>query len=547
MKRNMMFLVGVAVLLAVTVASATKWQSYCFTNTAAPKIASVFSSQNPPPIEVDQTLTEADTTIYMARGNHSNLSIVGTPSQKEVVSFDRNINLYGEVEIRHAIFLVPVDGWIGVKPGANAVLEDVQILGVGPEALDPRDGLANNSGGLSVNNEANVTAVDLIIAGHEDGLFISTGDFDPFRHGATFEGDNVYTTNNRYGVVVLGYYGAIVLESAEVADVIGNVTLRNSASWDNIAYSLCIGDYRFDGVMFIWPASMNLIVTDSWIQGKITFSGLNEFSSVVFNRTSLPESFIPSLHQYRASSYSEGANLVQVFENRPFGVAQVWPRNIPLALTDFTGNGEIGLSDILYLATDFGAQIDEVQFGYLYDLDKSLVVDWPDLEAVTRGYLGIPEDVALSEVAGNPEMVASLEQKGIALLEALTQYPAVKDALMNDPGFGILMRAFIQTAVAEVGGEVPSEFALSQNYPNPFNPETFIRFSLPEEAKVELTVYNVSGQVVACLVDEWLPAGSYIQLWDGIGADSRPVGSGTYFYRMSAGEYTQVNKMTLLR
>ena len=93
----------------------------------------------------------------------------------------------------------------------------------------------------------------------------------------------------------------------------------------------------------------------------------------------------------------------------------------------------------------------------------------------------------------------------------------------------------------------PTEFNLQQNYPNPFNPETVIKFSLSEDSRVTLRVYNILGQVVTTLVDEQKSAGEYAITWNGMNEQNQPVGSGVYFYRIKAGDYESVRRMTLLR
>lgn len=94
---------------------------------------------------------------------------------------------------------------------------------------------------------------------------------------------------------------------------------------------------------------------------------------------------------------------------------------------------------------------------------------------------------------------------------------------------------------------LPKEFTLSPNYPNPFNPETNISFALPENSLVNLKVYNLSGQLVKTLVDSNLPAGTYTVTWNGTNSAEEKVASGIYFYRLSAGTYSQTRKMCLLK
>lgn len=93
---------------------------------------------------------------------------------------------------------------------------------------------------------------------------------------------------------------------------------------------------------------------------------------------------------------------------------------------------------------------------------------------------------------------------------------------------------------------LPREYQLMQNYPNPFNPSTAISINLPENANVKLKIYDVTGQEVASLVNEFLSAGNYEFNFDG-----SSLNSGTYFYRMEANgllkDFSEVKKMVLIK
>ncbi|MBK8984227.1 MAG: T9SS type A sorting domain-containing protein [Ignavibacteria bacterium] len=94
----------------------------------------------------------------------------------------------------------------------------------------------------------------------------------------------------------------------------------------------------------------------------------------------------------------------------------------------------------------------------------------------------------------------------------------------------------------------PTQFTLYQNYPNPFNPITVIRFQLPMTGKVTLKVYDIAGTEIATLVDEERTAGNYEVSFNG-----SSLSSGTYFYRLSAGNpstdqgFVETRKMILLK
>jgi serine protease AprX len=93
----------------------------------------------------------------------------------------------------------------------------------------------------------------------------------------------------------------------------------------------------------------------------------------------------------------------------------------------------------------------------------------------------------------------------------------------------------------------PNCFVLYQNYPNPFNPATVVEFNIAQPAKVSLKIYNIMGQLVRVLVDEEKEEGAYTIYWDGNDRNGQPVSSGIYFYKLEAGDFTEVKKMVLIK
>ena len=88
---------------------------------------------------------------------------------------------------------------------------------------------------------------------------------------------------------------------------------------------------------------------------------------------------------------------------------------------------------------------------------------------------------------------------------------------------------------------------MEQNTPNPFNPTTTISYSIPQDGKVELKVYNIKGQLVKTLVKDHLEAGTHKTVWDGDNDTGKRVSSGVYLYRLESGGKTKVRKMLLLK
>jgi hypothetical protein len=118
----------------------------------------------------------------------------------------------------------------------------------------------------------------------------------------------------------------------------------------------------------------------------------------------------------------------------------------------------------------------------------------------------------------------------------------------NAEGVDLNMQSEV-TSVADEGGStaIPDRFDLLQNYPNPFNPSTTITYKLPEATQVRIAVYNLLGQKVRTLVNTRQEAGVYAIQWDGRDDLGQPVASGTYLYRIDAGDFKAVKKMTLLK
>jgi hypothetical protein len=130
-------------------------------------------------------------------------------------------------------------------------------------------------------------------------------------------------------------------------------------------------------------------------------------------------------------------------------------------------------------------------------------------------------------------------------------YPYVPDGYYFGPqGDAIRMYNYVRCVrdglVSDIDEKsdlnLPSGCILSRVYPNPFNSNTTIEYSLPEQSNVTLEIYNILGQKAAILIDEFQNAGDHTVTWH---ADD--ISSGIYFYRIIAGELTELNRMLLLK
>ncbi|MFU8860469.1 MAG: T9SS type A sorting domain-containing protein [Cyclonatronaceae bacterium] len=98
------------------------------------------------------------------------------------------------------------------------------------------------------------------------------------------------------------------------------------------------------------------------------------------------------------------------------------------------------------------------------------------------------------------------------------------------------------TSIDQISTEVPQDLQLKQNYPNPFNPTTTIEFGLADASFTTLEVYNMLGQRMAVLANEQLAAG-----WHRVNLDASALSSGTYIYRLQAGDRVETRKLMLIK
>ncbi|MBN2411550.1 T9SS type A sorting domain-containing protein [candidate division KSB1 bacterium] len=148
---------------------------------------------------------------------------------------------------------------------------------------------------------------------------------------------------------------------------------------------------------------------------------------------------------------------------------------------------------------------------------------------------------------GKPQQVTPLEtyklREQLRVPEGTTRVEVwVYD--FNGTFVGVLESASypLPTTVGQDMNRPPENFDLLQNYPNPFNPVTTIKFNLPVAEKVKLTVYDITGQAVAVLLNEELSRGEHRCRFE-----ARDLANGIYIYRLQSGDVDQTRKMLLLK
>ena len=150
-------------------------------------------------------------------------------------------------------------------------------------------------------------------------------------------------------------------------------------------------------------------------------------------------------------------------------------------------------------------------------------------------------------INGNNSVIGFVEGKGSS--SEINNYKFTDETELRPGIYSYRLKQIDYDGTSEYSDEVRveiveqvKEYTLLQNYPNPFNPVTKIRFHLPEEAEVVLTVYNSIGEQITNLVNERLNSGSHEIEFNAV-----DFASGVYFYQLDAGNYIDIKKMIVMK
>ena len=226
--------------------------------------------------------------------------------------------------------------------------------------------------------------------------------------------------------------------------------------------------------------------------------------------------------------------------------------NITVSGNSSTYGGSIGVGEggnvnltnsILWGNTD---GTEEVDGEVLLELDGSLTSYYNDIEGGYGGFANIDADPLFT----NPDSGDFTLQQGSPCIDAGTAdldwdgIEDITDYFGSAPDMGAY-EYFIALGVDNDG--LPTSYMIHQNYPNPFNPVTTLRYDLPEDALVNITIYDMMGRQIRTLISTQHSAGYKSVQWNATNDAGSPVSAGLYFYMIQAGDFKQTKKMMLVK
>jgi photosystem II stability/assembly factor-like uncharacterized protein len=205
-------------------------------------------------------------------------------------------------------------------------------------------------------------------------------------------------------------------------------------------------------------------------------------------------------------------------------------------------------SQVIYIAGLNGKFAKTLDGGGVWTVSPvlSIALESISFANINTGYVAGGSVIQKTTDGGNTWTVQAALQAPFSFLSVST--------LPNNPDIGFASGMFGTAYGTMDGGDSftgsnnhkenssPRSFSLGQNNPNPFNPSTIFSFSVPYSSEVQLKIYDILGKEIAAVVNERFDAGSYE-----INFDASHLPSGTYFYRLTAGEFTETKKMTLIK
>ena len=180
----------------------------------------------------------------------------------------------------------------------------------------------------------------------------------------------------------------------------------------------------------------------------------------------------------------------------------------------------------------------------LYDFTATLIIDGQvkadyNLESLTNREIKIDYQSIFDEIFAAEVMFAGIEWD-------VSVTDGVEDVISENGSLNVGINA--SAAVLSINGELlPEVFALHQNYPNPFNPVTTLRYDIPENSRVNITIYDMLGRQVKTLVNQTQDAGYKSIIWNATNNYGKPVSAGIYLYQIHAGDNMETKKMVLLK
>jgi photosystem II stability/assembly factor-like uncharacterized protein len=288
--------------------------------------------------------------------------------------------------------------------------------------------------------------------------------------------------------------------------------------------------------------------TAKWFQASNVLADSNSVSAVTIVNASAPYlAFAGTTNGRLFICTGLSTSLGTWTEITPPNNNGAWVRRIVVDPTDkqkiyvcYSGYDNVNNGKHVWYSNDQGTTWNDISANLPDVPVHSLVVD---NHAPSNLYIGTETGVYQTTNRGTTWAAANTGMPAYIPVDELVLQTGTNNLFAFTHGRGVFVTASpLSVQNISSNPSVPVEFNVSQNYPNPFNPATTINYSLPSDVNVILSVFNLKGELVKNVVNQFQKAGYHTAAIDGSG-----LASGIYFYRIDAGKFSQTKKMILLK
>ncbi len=313
--------------------------------------------------------------------------------------------------------------------------------------------------------------------------------------------------NSAFTVGVFGEHSGNNYSVSLVLNKVANIPVN----WNNLVVHLALTE---SGIIYSWQGQTHLEYVNRLMVPDQNGTAL-DFSTNTTQTVNLNFTLDPTwvTDELELVAFIQNLDGKEILQGGKIALTELAP--LPVELTSFTAKA---ISDKVYLDWTTATEINNSGFG---------------IERSFDGNTFFP----IGFIKGNG---TTTEPKVYSFIDDL-EFNATQSIyyrLKQIDYDGSVNYSNIVTVVIEM----PIEYALGQNYPNPFNPSTKMKYSVPQNGLVMIKVYDLTGQEVATLLNEVKEPGNYELDFNAAG-----LSSGVYFYKMTANDFTQVRKMSILK
>ena len=224
---------------------------------------------------------------------------------------------------------------------------------------------------------------------------------------------------------------------------------------------------------------------------------------------------------------------------------------IDAGTADIDGDGEEDITDYIGSSPDMGAYettIDAPTGFTIYPVETYVVLTWDSVTDDDFEYFILERstNIEFTEDINSEALITNYFEDDDLEYDTEYFYRLYYVSGGDNSEYSDILSVTLDWMSVE-GDQLPKTYALHQNYPNPFNPITTLRYGLPEDAMVNITIYDMMGRVVSNLVNNQQYGGYKSVKWNATNNQGEPVSAGVYLYKIQAGDFVDTRKMILLK